>query len=72
MQLFKWLMGLWDAINRKTDMRILWPICVETAPDLDHAKAAFYFHVSNDPAWINHYGEQNLIEFIEQLKPETR
>jgi hypothetical protein len=49
-------------------MRILWPVCVQHAEDLDHAKAAFYLHVSNDPAWTDHYSEQELIAFIDSLE----
>ena len=48
----------WWARQRKMDMEILWPLCVDNSPDMDHAKAAFAVHAFNDPAWIEHYGSQ--------------
>ena len=64
----KWLMNLWHATNRKTDMLTLWPACKDHAESLDHAKAAFYFHASNDPAWTNHYTEEELIAYVDELR----
>lgn len=62
--LFKW----WDSANRSSDMTILWPICKQHAPSLDDAKAAFYMHIINDPAWTNHYVEADLIDFVDRLQ----
>ena len=42
----------WYRRLRRIDMQVLWPACVEKAPDLDHAKAAFAAHAFNDPAWL--------------------
>src|SRR4029077_17444805 len=56
----------WNARRRKIDMQILWPICVQGANDLDHAKAAFAVHAFNNPAW-QALGEDRIIEFIENL-----
>jgi len=66
--MFKFLFGLWDKTNRNTDMRILWPICKQHAESLDVAKAAFFMHVSNDPAWYQHYSESDLIDFVDNLQ----
>lgn len=63
-----WLFKWWRAMQRRTDMSTLWPTCVKYSDDLDHARAAFYFHASNDPAWTKDYTEQELIEFTRQLR----
>lgn len=63
----KWLIGLFHRINRNSDMRILWPVCKEHAENLDHAKAAFCFHVMNDSAWTDHYSEAEIVAFIDEL-----
>ena len=49
-------------------MSTLWPACVERAETLDHARAAFYMHASNDPTWTTDYDERSLIEFVGELK----
>ena len=63
-----WIMKWWRATQRRTDMSTLWPACKQHAEDLDHAKAAFYFHASNDPAWTTDYDEDALIQFVNELK----
>ena len=63
-----WLFKYWRATQRATDMSKLWPVCREEAADLDHARAAFYLHASNDTAWTKDYSEAELIEFVGQLK----
>jgi hypothetical protein len=65
--MIKWLLGIFDKINRRTDMQIFWPVCKETALSLDHAKAIFFMHVSNDTAWTEHYTEEELIEYVDKL-----
>jgi hypothetical protein len=60
----KWL----HRANRRTDMDILWPACKEHATDLDQAKIAFYFHITNDPAWTDHYDDAELRSFVEDLQ----
>lgn len=69
--MFNWLAKQWRKIQRRMDMQMLWPACVEHADSLDQAKAAFYWHVSQDSAWSD-YDEKSLIEFVDQLKPEQR
>jgi hypothetical protein len=66
--MLKFLMSLWHATTRRTDMSTLWPICRQEAPTLDHAKAAFYLHASNDRAWTDHYTEAELIDFVDKLQ----
>lgn len=58
----------WRARQRAIDLRILWPICVQNAPDIDHAKAAFAIHAFMDPAWLA-LGEDEIIKRIEELRP---
>jgi hypothetical protein len=66
--MIRYLLGLWHATNRKTDMTTLWPVCKQHASTLDHAKAAFYLHASNDTAWTDHYTEAELIDFVDKLQ----
>ena len=58
----------WWSRQRAADLQLLWPVCKQLAPDLDHAKAAFAFHAFNDPAWIDAFGEAGLIEAINRLE----
>lgn len=62
MAIMKW----WRARQRKVDLAILWPVCVENAPDLDHAKAAFAVHAFSDPAWQD-FNDDELKRFIDGL-----
>jgi hypothetical protein len=61
-------LAFWHGVIRRTDMRILWPICKRYAGDLDHAKCAFYLHASLDPAWTDHYTKQELISYVDKLQ----
>jgi hypothetical protein len=57
----------WRARQRKIDLEALWPVCVQGAADLDHARAAFAGHIFSDPAWLE-LGEETLIRFVERLQ----
>ena len=46
------LLALWHWMQRRIDLRILWPECKKQAPDLDHAKAIFAMHAFHDHAWL--------------------
>lgn len=65
--MIRWLQGWWHARQRKIDMDILWPVCVEQACDLDHAKAAFAMHAFNDEAWM-FLGRDAVHRFIDELQ----
>lgn len=65
--MISWLMKIWNAQNRAFDLKILWPVCKETAEgDLDMAKAAFALHAFNDPSWLC-LGEVEIIRRIDAL-----
>lgn len=55
------------SMQRRVDMRVLWPTCKELAADMDEAKAAFAAHAFTDPCWIGHYGPDGLKDFINAL-----
>jgi hypothetical protein len=57
----------WRAWQRRADLRILWPLCVVGANDLDHAKAAFAVHAFHDRAWLE-LGEDEIFRTIDRLK----
>ena len=57
----------WRARQRRIDMDILWPLCLEGAGNLDNAKAAFATHCFLDPAW-RELGETGIIAFIDKLE----
>jgi hypothetical protein len=66
-----WLLKLRNwywARCRAMDMDVLWPTCVAMSPDIDHARAVFMVHAMRDPAWIDFYGEQQLIEEVGKLE----
>lgn len=65
---FIFLRNIIWAVQRKHDLRILWPQCRAMAPDLDHAKGAFLIHAQMCPCWIDHYGQTDLISFIGKLE----
>jgi hypothetical protein len=56
------------------DLEILWPACVkqaQTLPEKDRlkvAKTAFFFHVSKDRAWLDHYTASELVAFVDNLE----
>lgn len=54
----------WWARQRAIDLKILWPICKEQAPDIHHARAAFAVHAFRDPAWVEFYGRRRLRKII--------
>jgi len=57
----------WYSRQRQIDLNILWPVCVENAPNLEHAKAAFAYHALRDPAWLA-LGRENVVLFVNGLK----
>jgi hypothetical protein len=63
--MLQWLRALWYRRCRQTDLEILWPACLDEAPDLDRAKAAFAWHAFIDPAWLA-LGRDEIIRFIDQ------
>ena len=64
---FRAIRSLWYARLRHIDIKLLWPVCLKGASDLDHAKAAFAIHCFNDPAWLD-LGEDRLFEFMDKLE----
>jgi hypothetical protein len=60
------IVELWRARQRKLDVQLLWPLCKQSADDLDHAKAAFFMHAMSDPAWLC-LSEEEIIAQIDQL-----
>jgi len=55
----KWIRNWWWARQRAIDLKILWPECKAAAGgDLDRARAAFFLHAFNDPAWVCFYEEK--------------
>jgi hypothetical protein len=65
--LWRWGRMKWYAHARHIDMDILWPVCLKTADNLDHAKAVFAVHAFNDPAWMI-MGEAWIVDFIDSLE----
>lgn len=62
----------WRRRQRSIDLEILWPIFVEKAPDIDHAKVAFAFHCFNDTAWTKDFSHDELKNIISGLNPSDR
>jgi hypothetical protein len=60
--------GYLDMWRRRIDLRNFWPLAVYLAHDEDQARAAFYFHCINDPAWTNYFNETELAEFVGKLR----
>jgi hypothetical protein len=63
----RWIRNWWWARQRAIDLATLWPQCKQLALNMDLARAAFAHHAFNDPAWIDFYGEDRLIEVIGEL-----
>jgi hypothetical protein len=59
-------MGRWYARCRRLDLELLWPSCLDYAPTIQHAKAAFAVHAFNDRAWMV-LGEQEVTRLIDGL-----
>jgi len=62
-----WITSLFHTMNRRTDLFTLWPLCKRHAKSLNHAKALFYAHAANDPAWTEHYTETELVNYVDKL-----
>lgn len=60
--------GSYDKHRRSIDLSVLWPICCQASDTIDQARAAFALHVLGDAAWVRHYSEEELLEFIDNLE----
>jgi hypothetical protein len=67
---WRYILSLWRARQRRFDMEFLWPQCIEQAESLDHAKAMFAIHCHNDPAWME-WDDEAVADFIDTLGPTT-
>lgn len=56
------------AGSRSADMKFLWPQLKARAQSLDHAKAGFYTHIVNDPAWTKDFTFPELQAFVDRLE----
>jgi hypothetical protein len=56
------------ALQRRIDMKVLWPACKAQAKNLDEARAAFAAHAFCDACWIDYYGEKALRRHIDTLE----
>lgn len=56
--------------QRAMDMQMLWPECLEIAPDRSYAVMAFGMHVLRDPAWTIDYCEEALVWMLDCLEKE--
>ena len=63
----QWLFKWWRKRQRQIDLDILWPVCKESAINLDWAKAAFAYHCFNDHAWMADYTKEELKHYIDAL-----
>lgn len=63
--MFKW----WRKRQRAIDLQILWPVCVQKAPDINIARRAFMLHCINDSAWNIDFTEEELRAYIDKLEP---
>ena len=59
---------VWWQRQRNTDLNILWPACKAQTPDIEIAKAMFALHAFKDPCWIEFYGKEKLIDFVDKLE----
>jgi hypothetical protein len=66
--MIQWPFKIWREAQRRVDLTTLWPECKKYSHDLEHAKAAFYYHAVRDPAWTRDYTETELIDFVDELQ----
>ena len=64
--MIKWLVAKWHERQRSIDLQILWPLCRDKSPDLEHAKAAFACHAYHDTAWLC-LGEEEINRQIDLI-----
>ena len=55
------------ARQRRFDVEVLWPTCVDQAANLDEARLIFALHASGDSAWLSLPPEE-LTRQIEELR----
>lgn len=60
------LLEPWRRRQRRYDATYLWPVLLREAIDLEHARAAFAYHASVDPAW-NYLSAEETIREMDKL-----
>jgi hypothetical protein len=73
--MFRAILSMWRAHQRRIDIEILWPICKREAAAkfgdeqmFNYARGAFAVHAFNDPAWVNALTHDEIVEQIEALE----
>lgn len=65
-----WLLAPWYAMQRRIDIKVLWPALKQEAErrghDLDMARDAFAYHAAGEPCWLA-LGEAECVRRIELL-----
>lgn len=55
------------AMQRKVDIRVLWPVCKQLSLNIEEARHAFLMHAMGDPCWREYYGEKRLKEVVDEM-----
>lgn len=63
-ELVRFFLLPWWWVQRRADVRMLWPICRQFAATPADAREAFLLHAMITPCWIEFYGERALVEHV--------
>lgn len=68
--MIKWIINLWRKNQRKTGMKILFPIIFQKAPNEKAAAYGLLFHFMNDPAWYNSHTKEELVDIALEISKD--
>lgn len=58
----------WWWMQRRMDVRMLWPICRDLSPSLAEAHEAFLIHAAITPCWSEYYSPEALVARVKELR----
>lgn len=67
-ELVRFFLLPWWWVQRRADVRMLWPVCRDFTDSLDEAHEAFMTHAVLSPCWIEYYGRRQLHVIVSQMK----
>lgn len=66
--MFEWAGRWYRRRQRKVDLAVLWPFCVEKTPTLLLAREIFEVHALSDKAWTKDMSRQEIHIFCQGLE----
>jgi hypothetical protein len=58
------LLSPWWWLQRRSDMKLLWPTCRDFSPTIEAARDAFFQYAVTKACWMDYYGPTELSKKI--------